>query len=160
MIAMSGKRVLVVDCDLRHPSVHLYFGLENNLGLTSVLQGTAPFEECLQQVDGERLQVLTAGPTHSPELLVSAEMAALLTTLQDRYDCILLDSPPLLNLSDGVLLAALAHAAVLVVSFDRTRQPHLQEATRILANIGIPILGVVHNRSTEAPSPNWLAKKG
>jgi capsular exopolysaccharide synthesis family protein len=126
MISMSSKRVLVVDCDLRHPSIHRYFGLENKQGLTSVLQGTASLDDCLQGVNGEYLQVLTAGPTptHSPELLVSGELAALLATVQERYDCILLDSPPLLNLSDGVLLASLAHAAVMVVAFDRTRQEY------------------------------------
>ena len=128
MIAASGKRVLVVDCDLRHPSIHLYLGLENACGLTSVLRGETRFEDCIQQVSGSHLKVLTTGPipSNAPELLLSNELAVLLASLCERYDCILLDSPPLLNLSDGVLLASLAHAAVLVVSFDRTRQNHLQ----------------------------------
>ena len=107
LLALSGKRVLVIDCDLRHPSVHQYFALDNTRGLTSALEGTAQLEDCIQRVNGEYLQVLTTGPilAQSPELLVSAGMEELLATVSARYDCILLDSPPLLNLSDGVSLA-------------------------------------------------------
>lgn len=159
MIAIGGKKVLVIDCDLRHPSVHLYYGLENTRGLTSILLGEATVAECTQQMNTPGLAVITAGPipAHSPELLASQEMVTLLATLSEQYNCILLDSPPILNLSDGVLLASLAQAAVLVVSFDRTRQPQLLEATRILNHVGVPIIGTVNNRSAEKPASNWLA---
>lgn len=162
MIATSGKRVLVIDCDLRHPSVHLYYGIENRVGLTSVLLEKEDIDKCIQQVHGENLHVLTAGPIpgNSPELLASPEMALLLNEMKERFDCVLLDSPPLLNLSDGVLLASLAQGAVLVVSFERTRQSHLYEATRVLNYSGVPIIGIVNNHSSEEPTSHWLTAIG
>ncbi|HEY3376864.1 MAG TPA: polysaccharide biosynthesis tyrosine autokinase [Armatimonadota bacterium] len=156
-IALSGKRVLLMDCDMRHPSIHLIYGLDNARGLSTILQGEATFEECLQQSGVEGLDILPAGITapHPPELLASPSMGQLLEELRERYDCVLLDSTPMINLSDGTILAALVEGAIVVVSSDRTRQPELQTALRTLEQVGVPILGLVHNRSADTSALEW-----
>lgn len=156
-IAMSGKRVLIIDCDMRHPSIHLIHGLQNITGLSSILQGEAEVEACVQQTEIENMDILSAGPppARPPELLASPQLGALLEHLREEYDCILLDSTPIVHLSDGVVLASLAEGAIIVVSSDKTRQLELQAALRTLEQVGIPILGLVYNRSTDIPELDW-----
>lgn len=157
--ALSGKRVLVIDCDLRHPSLHLTFGLQNNQGLTAYLLGEATADVCIQQGKQEHLHVLTAGlqAGRAPELLSSPQLATLIAEMREQYDCILLDSTPLLHMSDSLQVASLADGVVLVVATDRTRQGDLQAAIRTLEPLGTPILGVVCNRSSEVPAIRWSA---
>ncbi|MHB9131109.1 MAG: polysaccharide biosynthesis tyrosine autokinase [Armatimonadota bacterium] len=156
-IALSGKKVIAVDCDLRHPSVHLSYGMDNVRGLSSVLSGEADAEVCIRGSKLEHLNVLVAGPTpsHPPELLASTRMSELIAQLRERYDCILLDSTPMVNLSDGTLVASQADGVIMVVSSDRARQPDLHVALKTLEQVGTPILGLVHNRSTDTPALNW-----
>jgi capsular exopolysaccharide synthesis family protein len=156
-IAMNGKRVLLMDCDMRHPSIHLIYGMTNAKGLSTVLQGTDDFADSIQSSDVENLDVLAAGPTPSrpPELLASATMQEVIEQARQQYDCVLLDSPPMINLSDGPILAAQAEGVLLVVSSDRTRQPELQNALRTLEQIGIPILGLIYNRAEETAPIEW-----
>ncbi|MHB9106429.1 MAG: polysaccharide biosynthesis tyrosine autokinase [Armatimonadota bacterium] len=155
--AMSHKRVLLIDGDLRHPSVHLTFGMSNEMGLSTVLQGEASLEECLQQSSLDNLQVLPAGPTPAfpPELLASPAMADLLATVREDYDAVLLDCTPVVNLSDGAQLASWAEGAIMVVSAARTERGSLLEGLRILEQIGVPVLGIVYNRSTETEPTEW-----
>jgi capsular exopolysaccharide synthesis family protein len=155
--AMSHKRVLVIDGDLRHPSIHLTFGMANNVGLSSVLQDEAPLDECIRQASLPNLHVLTAGPTPAfpPELLASPAMTDLLAAVRGQYDTIFLDSTPVVNLSDGAQLASLAEGAIMVVSAARTERASLLEALRILEQVGVPILGIVYNRSSDMETAEW-----
>jgi Mrp family chromosome partitioning ATPase len=82
-------------------------------------------------------------------------MEALLVEVRDAYDCVLLDSTPMLNLSDGPLTASLAEGVIVVVSSARTRHPNLQHALRQLEHVGTPILGLVYNRSEDIPALKW-----
>lgn len=156
-IALAGKRVLIVDGDLRHPSVHLAYRLPNTEGLSDVLDGRTTAEACIRATEYPTLHVLTAGriPEHPTELLASTAMIEFLAGVREQYDCIILDSVPLLNLSDGAQLAALAEGVVLVVSSTRTRQPELQRTLRILDQIGCPVIGLVYNRSHDLPALQW-----
>lgn len=160
-IAMSGKNVLVIDCDMRHPSLHIIHRKDNTRGLSTVLQGQDDLEQCLQATEIPHLHVLTAGPpaTHPPELLASPMMTAILTELRERYDCILLDSTPMVHLSDGTVLASLSEGVIVVVSSDRTREPELRATLRTLEQIGAPLLGLVHNRSEESPAIGWSRER-
>jgi len=155
--AMSHKRVLLIDGDLRHPSVHLTFGMSNEVGLSTVLQGEASLEECLQQSSLDNLQVLPAGPTPAfpPELLASPAMADLLASVREEYDSVLLDCTPVVNLSDGAQLASLAEGAIMVVSASKTERSSLLEGLRILEQVGVPVLGIVYNRSAETEPTEW-----
>ena len=156
-IAMNGKRVLIIDCDMRHPSIHYIYGLENTKGLSSLLLGDAPVDDVIQQTGVDNLELISAGPTTTrpPELLSSPAMQALVQRLRDRYDCILLDSTPMVHLSDGTILAGYAEGVLMVVSSDRTRHQELQHAIRPLEQLGVPILGMVYNRSAETPELEW-----
>jgi len=155
--ALSHKRVLIIDGDLRHPSIHLTFGLPNEVGLSSVLQGEAPLENCIRPSSLENLHILPAGPTPAfpPELLASPAMADLLVRLREQYDAILLDSTPVVNLSDGAQLASLAEGAIMVVSATRTERASLLEGLRILEQVGVTVLGIVYNRSTDMEPAEW-----
>jgi capsular exopolysaccharide synthesis family protein len=156
-MALGGKRTLVIDADLRHPSLHLRYGLPNTAGLSDVLRDAVSLEEAVQATTVDGLTILTAGtPTsHPPELLASPAMAALIDALRTQYDYLVLDSTPLLNLSDGPLIAVLAQGALVVVAAGRTRYPDLHAALRLLESIGTPVLGLVYNRDNETPALRW-----
>jgi capsular exopolysaccharide synthesis family protein len=160
-IAMSGKSVLVIDGDLRHPSMHFHYGLANAVGLSSILQGDATLHDALQATPVERLSLISSGPTpkYPPETLASPALARLLDDAREAYDCILLDSTPLVNLSDGAVLASLAEGIIMVVSSDRTRQADLQYALQVLETTGKPVLGIVYNRSEEMHALRWRAEE-
>lgn len=155
--ALGGKHVLVIDCDLRHPSLHLIYGVDNSTGLSSVLLGEAELAACIRRAEIEGLEVLTAGPppARPPELLASAGMRMLLERVRDQYDCVLLDSTPLMHLSDGSILASYAEGVLMVVSSDRSRQSDLQSTLRMLEHVGVPILGLVYNRSKDTQEIEW-----
>jgi capsular exopolysaccharide synthesis family protein len=156
-IAMSGKRVLIIDCDLRHPSIHQIYDLPNEIGLSMVLAGETAGETAIQPTTIQQLDVMTAGPVpaYPPELLASSEFPSLLAALRDTYDCILLDSTPLVNLSDGAMLAAHAEGVLVVVASGYTRYPDLNMALRVLEQVGAPILGLIHNRSDDVAAVRW-----
>lgn len=160
-IAMSGKRVLVIDCDMRHPSVHAIYNLPNEIGLSMVLAGETAGETAIQPTGMSGLDIMAAGPApaYPPELLASMELPMLLDALRDTYDCVLLDSTPLVNLSDGALLAAHAEGVLVVVSSARTRYPDLQMALRVLEQVGAPILGLVHNRAEDVSAVRWSSER-
>lgn len=155
--AMSHKRVLLIDGDLRHPSVHLTFGLSNDVGLSTVLQGEAVLDDAVQPSSLENLQVLSAGatPDFPPELLASPAMTDLLASVREEYDTVLLDSTPVVNLSDGAQLASLADGVIMVVSAAKTERGKLLEGLRILEQVGVPVLGIVYNRSAETEPAEW-----
>jgi succinoglycan biosynthesis transport protein ExoP len=155
-LALSGRRVLLIDGDLRQPALHREFGLGNECGLTSVLEGAA-LPACIQATPLAGVSVLPSGPLPAfpPELLESPALKTLLAELRGHYDCILVDSPPLIQLSDGLALAQLAEGAVVVVAADQARHPDLLAAVRALDQTGIPVLGLVYNRSDELPTLKW-----
>ncbi|MHB9025181.1 MAG: GumC family protein [Armatimonadota bacterium] len=159
-IALGGKRVLVVDADMRHPSLHLAYGLLNDIGLSQVLQAEMSVEEVIRQTSIRNLYVLSAGPVpnYPPELLASPEMGLLLERQRGEYDHILVDSTPIHNLSDGIALAPQMDGVVVVVSSAHARHPELQGALRNLEQVGATILGLVYNRSADTPALTWKGR--
>jgi capsular exopolysaccharide synthesis family protein len=141
--ARIGKRVLLVDADLRRPSVHKAVGVSNRKGLSSVLIGEATLQEAAAASDTEGLTVLPAGPIPpSPaELLSSPRMAALLEQLETMFDVVVIDSSPVLGLADSTELAALADGVMLVIEADRGRGGQLKSALRRLRNSHPVIVG-------------------
>lgn len=147
-IAQSGTRVLAVGADLRRPSLHRAFGLDHHVGLTSVLMGRLPLEEAVQHVERWGLDVLPSGPLppNPAELLGSRQMAALIDEMKQRWETVLLDTPPVVALSDAALLAARTDGVLLVVSAHQTPRDVVVAARRQLEQVGARILGVVINR--------------
>ena len=140
-----GKRVLVIDADLRNPSLHRMFGVENGKGLTNCLTGTLRPVDCLHNVSKDGIAVLTSGPLppNPAELLASARMMSLLTKAMERYDQIVIDAPPVLGLADSPILANIAGGTLLVVESGRTRVGAAQAAIKRLLTARARVLGVV-----------------
>jgi succinoglycan biosynthesis transport protein ExoP len=165
-LAQSGKRVLLIDCDLRKPKVARYLGLEGTFGLTSILIGKAKLEDVLHRWGKVDLHVLPAGkiPPNPSELLGSLAMSNLLKQLEEHYDVILLDSAPLLPVTDAAVLTRLAGGVALVVSVGKTTKPQLRAALGHLQGVDGALLGFVMNRiptkGVEAYQYNYSYKYG
>lgn len=147
-MAKSDTRVLLVDADLRRPSVADYLGLEGAAGLTSVLIGAATLEDVIQQWGDGNLDVLTAGeiPPNPSELLGSVAMSDVLAAVVDSYDVVLIDSAPLLPVTDSALLSRLTDGALVVVNCGRTNRAQLTDALGTLDAVGAHVFGLVLNR--------------
>jgi receptor protein-tyrosine kinase len=147
-LASAGRRVVISCADLRRPRVHEFFGLTNDVGLTSVVVGDVPLREAIQPVpDIEGLSVLASGPVppNPSELLSSARVADVLATLREDFDMILLDSPPVLPVTDAAVLARRADALLLVATSGATTRRELSRAVEVLRQVDAPLVGTVLN---------------
>lgn len=149
-IAQSGKRVLLVDADLRRPKLHQVFQQPNNYGITSALlhhDGELVVSHIIP-TEVDNLFLLPSGPLppNPADLLASRRMAQLIQELETHLDCIIFDTPPVLAVADSSLLARLCDATLLVVQADTTRTQVLRRATDQIAQSGAHLLGVVLNR--------------
>ncbi|PFG33187.1 polysaccharide biosynthesis tyrosine autokinase [Sanguibacter antarcticus] len=153
-LADAGSRVVLVDADLRRPSVARYMGLEGNVGLTTVLIGRATVAEVVQPWGDGNLHVLPSGqvPPNPSELLGSTSMSTLLDSLAAEYDVVLVDAPPLLPVTDAAILSRLAGGALVVVGADTLDRHQLAESMASLENVGARVLGLVLNRAVRTPS--------
>jgi capsular exopolysaccharide synthesis family protein len=146
-MATTGGRVLLVDGDLRNPSVAKSMGLEGGAGLTTVLLGQAGIDDVIQRWRDTSLYVLTAGaiPPNPSELLGSEPMRELFDKLANEFDFILIDSPPVVPVVDAVLLDRLAGGTLLVVASHRTKKRDLASAVKQLDTVGAKLSGVALN---------------
>jgi succinoglycan biosynthesis transport protein ExoP len=148
----SGSRVTLVEADLRRPRVTRYMGLVGGAGLANVLAGTADLDEVTQPWGDGKLSVLAAGPMppNPSEMLGSAQMRSLLDTLRETQDYVVIDTPPLLPVTDAAVLSVLADGCVITTRFGKTRREQLAEAAATLSRIDAKLLGVVLNRVPQA----------
>jgi capsular exopolysaccharide synthesis family protein len=153
-LADAGSRVVLVDADLRRPSIAEYMGLEGSVGLTTVLIGRAALLDVVQPWGDGQLHVLPSGqvPPNPSELLGSRAMVALLAKLTQLYDVVLIDTPPLLPVTDAAILSRLTGGAVVVVGAGTLHRHQLAEAMGSLGTVGARVLGVVLNRLARTPS--------
>ncbi|NLM68420.1 MAG: CpsD/CapB family tyrosine-protein kinase [Firmicutes bacterium] len=147
-IVQTGKDVILVDCDLRKPTVHKAFGLNNAVGLTSVLTGQVAVEDALQKTHCEGLSVLTAGPLppNPTELLQSNVMQEVLKKLKLMGDQVLLDAPPVLPVADSMILSTYVDGVVLVIASRQVPREIALRAKELLQNTNARLLGVVLNQ--------------
>ena len=150
-LAERSPRVLLVDADLRRPSIADLCGLDGDVGLTTVLRGAISPEEAIVPC-GDSLSVLTAGalPPNPGQLLGSAAMRTLLQTLAARFDYIVIDSPPLLAATDALGLAHIADGAIVVARYGVTRRAQLKDTVGALENVNARVLGIVLNGVKES----------
>ena len=150
-LAMAGQRVIIAGCDLRRPRIHEFFGIDDNVGLTSVMLGEVPLTAALRPVPGvDRLLVLPAGPRppNPSELLASRRCAEVLTTLQAQADLVLLDCPPVLPVTDAAVLSARVDATLVVATAGSTARKELARTVELLAQVNAPVIGTVLNGVT------------
>lgn len=145
MYADTGRRVLLIEADLRKGRVADYLGLERAVGLTDVLAGTAELDDVLQSWNTDTLTVLLAGsvPPNPSELLGSHNMVTLLDRLRAMFDVIILDTPPLLPVTDAAVAATLADGVLLVVRQGKTTRTQVATSVRALQSVDARVLGAV-----------------
>ncbi|MEM0926234.1 MAG: polysaccharide biosynthesis tyrosine autokinase, partial [Planctomycetota bacterium] len=150
-VAQSGKRTLLIDLDLRSPRLSLRFNLESEDGLTNVLNGELAPAEAVHQTPIENLDILPCGPlpANPAEALSLAEMADIFAWAREHYDFILVDTPPLLMVSDPAVVTSYVDAAMLVIRIRRRSKPNAKEAMSILRGSGARVVGVVVNEIDE-----------
>ena len=150
MLALSGAKVLLIDADVRHPSCHKILGVANPFGLTEVITGQHQAEHVIQPTTVHNLSLLTAGatPPNPTVLLGSTKLHDTLMALQMHYDCICIDSPPVLPVSDAELLATMVQGVVLVIDEQTTPKQLAKETRARLTHARANLLGIVLNRAT------------
>ncbi len=144
-LARLGKNVLLVDGDLRRPTLHKLLDRRSQPGLTSVLSGQAELSEVIVQAEDPNLSYMTALPMPpDPSLMLGSPMLpALMADLRDRYDVVIIDSPPMLGLSDAVSWATLSDGTLLIVDASKGARGTVKAAMRRLELVGAPLLGAV-----------------
>ncbi len=154
-IAQIGKRVILIDGDLHRPMMHRTLGLENKRGLTSVLVGESGWQESVQTIVLDRetdkaLHVLTAGPTspNPSELLGSERMKELVAELSTHYDWVMIDTPPVLFVTDASVLSVLCDGVILIVKAGTSTRTLLNRAREQLEGVRASILGTILNNVT------------
>ncbi|MGA8939307.1 MAG: polysaccharide biosynthesis tyrosine autokinase [Acidobacteriaceae bacterium] len=162
VLAQRNVRVLIIDADLRRPTVHHRFGLNGKVGLTSVLTGSVTLEEAIQNVpEIPQLDVLVSGPVppFPTEMLSSETMQQLLERCKGIYTHIIMDSPPLLSVTDSVVLARDADAVVMIVRHGKSSKHAMRRARDLLIRSGAPVTGIVLN-AVDLNSPEYYAYYG
>jgi capsular exopolysaccharide synthesis family protein len=147
-LAQAGQTVCLVDADLRRPMVNEYLGLERGAGLTTALVGLADVNDLLQPWGEDNLFVLTSGqiPPNPSELLASSEMKHLILRLEQAFDTVIIDAPPLLPVTDAAVLSQHVGGVVVVVGSQKLRQHDLEKSMASLKLVGASVLGIVLNR--------------
>ncbi|CAH0267320.1 Putative tyrosine-protein kinase YveL [Arthrobacter sp. Bi83] len=162
-LAQAGQTVCLVDADLRRPMVSEYLGLERNAGLTTALVGAADVNDLLQPWGSDNLYVLTSGqiPPNPSELLGSQEMKQLISRLEQAFDTVIIDAPPLLPVTDAAVLSQHVGGVVVIVGSQKLRHQDLQKSLNALQMVGSKVLGIVLNqlpvRGPDAYSYNYYS---
>jgi succinoglycan biosynthesis transport protein ExoP len=146
-LAQLGQRVLLIDGDLRRPSVHRAFGIRDSLGVVSYLTGQQDWRAAVEKISVPGLDVLVSGPIppNPAELLSSDRMKKLLAEALEEYKFVVVDSPPLLNVADSRILATLVEGVVLVIKGGETPRELARRAQAHASDVGARVIGVVLN---------------
>ncbi|WP_375004623.1 CpsD/CapB family tyrosine-protein kinase [Bacillus velezensis] len=147
VFAQQGKKVLLIDADLRKPTVHFTFKLDNGTGLTSLLLKQMPFQEAVLPADEANLDILTSGPIppNPAELLSTGAMKDLLSEAAAVYDKVILDTPPVLAVADTKILGSYTDGAIMVISSGKTDKEKAAKAKEALDYCPCKLLGAVMN---------------
>ncbi len=147
-LSQTGARVLIIDSDMRKPRVHAVFGEENGVGLSNFLSGNAELRSVIKRANIPNLYYIPSGPIppNPSELLGSSLFKTTMRFLGDKFDHIILDSPPVLGFADSMILSASVDGTLMVVSGGKTPRETLQRAKDVLHQVNAKILGVVINQ--------------
>ncbi|EOT40497.1 CpsD/CapB family tyrosine-protein kinase [Enterococcus columbae] len=162
VFAQAGKRVLLVDADMRKPTVHKTFGLSNEAGLSTLISGQSPVQELVATTEIDRLSVLVSGPTppNPAELLNSRRMNQIIEEMYHYFDLVVFDLPPVLTVADGLIMAAKTDGTVLVIREDKTSKEGAIEAKRRLQGAKVRILGAIYNGASQTTESEYYYYSG
>jgi capsular exopolysaccharide synthesis family protein len=158
--ARVGRRVILADCDLRHPALHTLLGLANDAGVTTVLDGDPAADLPLQPTEIPNLSALTSGPAVPvpSDSIASPAMATLIARLRQEADMVLFDAPPVVLATDAVELATQVDGVLLTVSAGRTKRDDAQRAVHLLRGVGARLVGTaLVNLPVDADQRRYLA---
>ncbi|MBI4789330.1 MAG: CpsD/CapB family tyrosine-protein kinase [Chloroflexi bacterium] len=147
-IAQSGKKVILVDCDLRRPSLHHLFNTRSTVGFTDMMRDDGLMAKPpLQETNVPNLRVLTSGtlPPNPAELLASRRMGDVVAALKQHADMVLFDAPPVVAVTDAAVLASKVDAVLLVISAGKTKRDHARKAKALLDKVNARLIGTVLN---------------
>jgi capsular exopolysaccharide synthesis family protein len=172
--AQMGKKTLLLDADLRKPQVHNMFGLDRHMGLTDVLLGNHPWkdtvksipdlllgpfelDEILQTPGMDNLHIITCGtiPTNPAEILHSDTMNAFIEEVQEAYDYVLIDTPPVIPVSDAAILGARCDGVIFVYEVGKVGRAALKRAKFLIENVKGEVVGIVLNKIKAEVSPDF-----
>ena len=151
-ISEINTKVLLIDADMRKPTVHKYFSISNKTGLSNILSGMNPLEECVQEIENiPNLSVITSGilPPNPSELLSSPAMKNLLVALEENYDYIIIDTPPVNVVADALSVVNEVDGVALVISQSKSTYPEITKAVDTLRFGNSNIIGLIMNRATQ-----------
>jgi polysaccharide chain length determinant protein (PEP-CTERM system associated) len=146
--SQMGTKTLLMDADFRRPIVHSLFGMEKEPGITNFLAGRISLEGIIKETSLENLDLVTCGviPPNPSELLASQKMKEFVLQLKNKYQMILFDSPPVIAVTDAMVLSLILDGVVLVISSGQTSQPGLERAKTLLENVNAKVMGGVLNK--------------
>jgi polysaccharide biosynthesis transport protein len=162
VFAQNGQRVLVVDSDLRRPSLHKFLKISNSIGLTDFLLRRNTLEEVIQRTNMPTMDFLPSGrlPSSSLGILSSVQMKELIRDLKRRYDFVFFDSPPIMGVSDASILASEVDMVLQVIQYRRYPQPMTIRAKQMIEKVGGNLLGIVLNNINMSQDENYYYYSG
>jgi len=148
VMAEAGKRTLLIDCDLRKPTLHKVFTKTNTQGISDLLAGKVVFEKAVQETGIENLQILTSGtrPPNPSEILASTKIRKFITALRSIFDIVIIDTPPVLLVTDPQLLADCTDGYLLVLASAQVDRDAAVKARDLLGKVNAKVLGAVLNK--------------
>ena len=143
----SGQRVLFIDADMRQGYVHNIFGLENRHGLSCLLEGKRDLAEVIQHAEKGGIDVITCGPDplRPLELLLSERFLSVMSWVNEQYDIVIIDTPPVLAVTDAALVARAAGTTLMVARFDKTSVKEMENTVKRLQHVGVKVSGTILN---------------
>jgi capsular exopolysaccharide synthesis family protein len=162
VFAQSGQRTVMVDSDLRRPTLHKMLGITNNIGLTNFLLKQNTLEETIQTTSLPSLDFMASGklPSSSLGILSSAQMKNLISELKQRYDVVLFDSPPIMGVSDASILASEVDMTLQVIQYRRYPQPMNIRAKQLIEKVGGNLVGIVLNNINMSQDESYYYYSG
>lgn len=148
VLTQAGKSVLLLDCDMRNPTVHKNFNLSNKVGLSSCISMGTALSDAVQKTSIEGLYALTGGviPPNPSELLGSEQMKNVLQRAKEQYDYVLIDTPPVMPVTDALIVSRFVDGMILVIASAEVKVEMARDVKKQLVNAGANILGVVLNK--------------
>lgn len=145
--AQAGKNVLLIDGDLRKPTVHYTFETKNVFGLSNLITDQINLEQAVQNTKVENLSIMTSGPIppNPSELLSSQKFKDLIQSFEQYFDMIIIDTPPVLAVTDAVIMSTVVDGTIIVTNVETNNKHHLLKAKEVLEKSDVNILGVVLN---------------
>ncbi|MEC0238980.1 CpsD/CapB family tyrosine-protein kinase [Paenibacillus dokdonensis] len=152
--AHEGKKVLLIDADLRHPSLQSVFNVSNRMGLSNILANQCSYGEILHQTTIDNLSLVTAGPVppNPTELLSSDKLKEIINLWKEEYDIILIDTSPVMAVADGLIVASISDGVILVVYAGKVKREFIKKTKEKLELAKANILGVVLNNKKYSKS--------